>query len=118
MELKHYISCAFLIALVGISSYSYGYRSAPKPEPKTVEVTVTVTKYVEVTPAPVHSTSDYSYTQPVKSQITYIANKKTKKFHKSTCSSVNDMKQSNKVSYSTRDECITKGYVPCKRCNP
>lgn len=48
----------------------------------------------------------------------YIANKNTKKFHYASCSSVDDMKESNKVPYSSRDEAVRDGYVPCKRCNP
>lgn len=49
----------------------------------------------------------------------YVANKNTKKFHYPSCSSVSDMKESNKLYYEgTRDELISQGYVPCKRCNP
>ena len=49
----------------------------------------------------------------------YVANKNTKKFHYPSCSSVDDMKEKNKLYYSgTRDELIDKGYKPCKRCNP
>ncbi len=48
----------------------------------------------------------------------YIANRNTGKFHYSGCSSVSDMKESNKVPYDTRDEAVAAGYVPCKRCNP
>lgn len=49
----------------------------------------------------------------------YIGNKSTKKFHKSSCSSVDSMKESNKAYLEcTRDEAISKGYEPCKRCNP
>jgi DNA-entry nuclease len=49
----------------------------------------------------------------------YVANKNTKKFHYPSCSSVGDMKESNKLYYEgTRDELISQGYVPCKRCNP
>jgi DNA-entry nuclease len=49
----------------------------------------------------------------------YIANKNTKKFHYPSCSSVNDMKEKNKLYYEgTRDELIQQGYVPCKRCKP
>lgn len=49
---------------------------------------------------------------------TYIGNKNTKKFHYSWCSSVDDMKDKNKVSLSSREAAISKGYVPCKRCDP
>ncbi|MGN0234410.1 MAG: MBL fold metallo-hydrolase, partial [Bacteroidaceae bacterium] len=49
----------------------------------------------------------------------YIANKNTGKFHYPYCSSVKQMKESNKLYFNgTRDELISKGYVPCKKCNP
>lgn len=49
----------------------------------------------------------------------YIGNKNTKKFHYPNCSSVNQMKESNKYYYTgTRDEMISMGYDPCKKCNP
>lgn len=50
---------------------------------------------------------------------TYICNKNTKKFHIPSCSSVDQMKESNKLAVTqTREEVIAQGYVPCKRCNP
>ena len=49
----------------------------------------------------------------------YVANKNTKKFHYPYCSSADDIKPSNRWDfYGTRDELISKGYVPCKRCDP
>ncbi len=49
----------------------------------------------------------------------YIANTNTKKFHYPNCSSVDDMKEKNKWYFNgSRDELLSKGYVPCKRCNP
>ncbi len=49
----------------------------------------------------------------------YIYNKNTKKFHYPSCSSVDSMKESNKGYFTgTRDELISMGYEPCKRCNP
>ena len=53
------------------------------------------------------------------SDVTYILNKNSKKFHVPTCDSVNDMKEKNKeYSTKTREEIIADGYTPCKRCNP
>lgn len=50
---------------------------------------------------------------------TYVLNTNTMKFHYSTCSSVDDMKEKNKQIYTgSREEIINMGYVPCKRCNP
>lgn len=49
----------------------------------------------------------------------YVANTNTGKFHYPSCSSVDDMKEKNKMLFNgTRDELISEGYVPCKRCNP
>ena len=49
----------------------------------------------------------------------YILNKNTKKFHKPYCSSVSQMKESNKEYFTgERDEVISKGYSPCQRCYP
>lgn len=49
----------------------------------------------------------------------YVLNKNTDKFHYSWCSSVNQMKEKNKVYFNgTRTEAINKGYAPCKNCNP
>lgn len=50
---------------------------------------------------------------------TYIVNTNTGKFHKSSCRSVKQMKESNKSERTaTRDELISEGYEPCKNCNP
>lgn len=50
---------------------------------------------------------------------TYIVNTNTGKFHKPSCKSVKQMKESNKAERTaTRDELISEGYEPCKNCNP
>ena len=49
----------------------------------------------------------------------YVLNNNTKKFHLPSCSSADDIKASNKEEYhGSRDELISMGYDPCKRCNP
>lgn len=62
---------------------------------------------------------DPAPTEEPQVRITYVANKNTKKFHKPSCSSVKDIKESNRWDFTgTREELIEMGYVPCKRCNP
>ena len=66
--------------------------------------------------APVRSSSssgsrDYS-------DSPYIGNANSRKFHKSSCSSVRDMRDYNKVGFDSRSEAINAGYEPCKRCHP
>ncbi|MBR5229731.1 MAG: DNA/RNA non-specific endonuclease [Firmicutes bacterium] len=58
-----------------------------------------------------------SGTNPV--AATYIINISTKKFHYSTCSSVKDMSEKNKLpSEESRNVIVKQGFVACKRCNP
>ena len=60
-----------------------------------------------------------SAAQSAKPSTDYIANTNTGKFHYPGCSSVKKMSEKNKLYFSgSRDELISKGYVPCKRCNP
>lgn len=56
---------------------------------------------------------------PVSIGTEYILNTNTKKFHYPSCSSVKQMKASNKKEYTgSRDDLIAQGYDPCKKCNP
>jgi DNA-entry nuclease len=50
---------------------------------------------------------------------TYILNTNTHKFHDPSCSCVDDIKDSNKETYTgSRDDLITRGYEPCGQCKP
>lgn len=50
---------------------------------------------------------------------TYILNTNNKKFHKTDCSSVTHIKDSNKKNYTgSREDIISQGYTPCGHCNP
>lgn len=49
----------------------------------------------------------------------YVINTNTKRFHVPGCSSVDDMKEKNKETFSgDRDTLTEMGYVPCGRCKP
>lgn len=49
-------------------------------------------------------------------ELTYVLNVKTKKFHKPSCGSLPTTNRQD--SSESRDSIIAQGYVPCKRCNP
>lgn len=53
---------------------------------------------------------------PVVKSDQYTGNKNSKKFHRTTCSSLPI--PSNQVIFESREASIAAGYVPCKRCNP
>ncbi len=49
---------------------------------------------------------------------TYVASKKSRVFHKSTCSSAKRILPENLVHYKTRQDAIDDGKRPCKLCKP
>lgn len=52
-------------------------------------------------------------------KITYILNTNTKKFHLKSCSSAKNLPDKNREEYrGNRNDLISKGYEPCKKCNP
>lgn len=53
------------------------------------------------------------------SEVKYILNTNSKKFHTAACKSAEGIGEKNKkVSYDTREALINQGYTPCKSCNP
>ena len=56
--------------------------------------------------------------EPEQPVCKYVINTNTGKFHWPGCSSVDDMKESNKWFYTgTRESVIDMGYSPCGRCD-
>ena len=51
-------------------------------------------------------------------EVTYIGNKNSHIFHRDSCESAVKTKEKNKVYFSSREEAVSKGYDPCKGCNP
>lgn len=73
---------------------------APQPEDSTPAV-------AEPTPEP---------PAPATTEVTYILNVKTKKFHRTSCSY---LPTTNRLDSSeSRESIIAQGYEPCKKCNP
>ena len=48
----------------------------------------------------------------------YVGNRRSKVFHRPSCSSVTRMSTKNKVIFHSREEALKAGYRPCRRCNP
>lgn len=80
-------------------------------EPMAIEFTSPVTAVATEAAQPTIEAVEYTYT--------YILNTNTMKFHYSNCSSADDIKDSNKSTFTgTRDELLAKKYEPCGRCHP
>lgn len=107
--------------VTGESSLSQSYQTPEPPPEPTPEPTVVPTPEptIEPTPEPEAPIVQESTEEPIPQGTTYIINTNTGKFHYTTCGSVKQMKEENKWQYSgTRDEIVSMGYVPCKKCNP
>jgi competence protein ComEC len=67
---------------------------------------------------PAETTSGTLPEEPT-SELSYILNTNTMKFHYYWCRYVSDIAPENfEESSKTRDQLIAEGYVPCKGCNP
>lgn len=65
------------------------------------------------------TSSDSSSSANTAEQQTYILNKRSHKFHRPECDSVQSMSPSNKEEFTgLRQTLIDEGYTPCRSCNP
>ena len=52
-------------------------------------------------------------------EYTYILNTSTHKFHRNGCDQISKIKPKNYSTFTgTREQAISNGYSPCKKCNP
>ncbi len=76
----------------------------------------------ETTPKPQKETAPAVEEKPQESapaatsELTYVLNVKTEKFHRPTCHSLPTTNRQD--SSESRDSIISQGYEPCKKCNP
>ena len=104
-----------------------------KNKNKEPETTVSSTTVVTTTSRPTTVTTTEATTEPTteeetepereivrtKASYDYIVNKNTGKFHYSSCSQADRIKEENKaVIHGTSDELESMGYTPCGKCNP
>lgn len=65
------------------------------------------------------TSGDSSSSANTAEQQTYILNKRSHKFHRPECDSVQSMSPSNKEEFTgLRQTLIDEGYTPCRSCNP
>lgn len=48
----------------------------------------------------------------------YVGSVNSDKFHYSSCGQASKIKPGNLITFSSREEAISRGYSPCKFCNP
>lgn len=89
-------------------------KVAAEPEPVSTVETTPVREVARLKP------TSAAKAVPVASDVPcpYIGARNKKILHHPWCSSVKQMKESNKVCFQTLEEAIAAGYVPCKHCKP
>ena len=50
--------------------------------------------------------------------VRYVASSNSNKFHALSCSQASRIKDSNKITFSSREEAVNAGYTPCGLCKP
>ena len=122
--MKKYAVIVTLIAL-GLLAYILFGQQANEPAPAPAVYSASVYQ-APAASSPTASPTAYinftkSVTNPPSYTVTktYILNKNTKVFHLPSCKSVEQMKASNKRTYTgTRQDVINMGYRPCGNCHP
>ena len=82
------------------------------------------TETTEVTEAPTTHPAEEPTTEPEETVSAdegrdYVLNTNSKKFHYPDCSSVGQMKETNRTDFhGSRETVIAMGYEPCGRCKP
>lgn len=108
----------------------------PEPEPELVQAEPEPEPQPEPAPAPAPEPEPAAEPEPApepvpvaepepepavasSTEVTFVGNMNSHKFHYPYCDSVNKMSEKNKLYWTgTRDELIAKGYEPCQNCNP
>jgi len=92
---------------------------AASPDPEPTPVLQTLEPVLTDDPAPDRSAPAADPTPTPVQERDYVLNTNTMKFHVTSCSSVKDIKDSNRKDvHATRDSIIAQGYAPCGRCKP
>lgn len=95
-------------------------EETPEAAPdSTVEPSESAAPAPTPTPTPKPTPEPDPVVDPEPIGMDYVLNTSSKKFHYPDCSSVKQMSEKNRATFTgTRDEIISKGYDPCGRCNP
>ena len=95
------------------SAIDRGYRACSKCKPPVLDAS-SAAEIVTKNASQVTTNS-----AAVQSEVTYVGNANTKKFHKSSCYSASQISKENYVEFTCdRDDVVNQGYVPCKKCKP
>lgn len=111
----------FLVLLVGAAAFGLGRASVDVPVGM-------VTAVVLETSAAIEDASEVKVQEPVKSTISeelpdsgvlpgkYVASKTGTKYHLPTCGGAKQIKEENKVWFTTKEEAEGAGYTPAANC--
>ena len=91
-----------LVVLIGIAAFGLGRLSALEEKRPAIQI------YQQTT------TNDQGASLTIGGQ--YVASRKGSKYHFPWCSGAQRIKESNKISFNTREEAERAGYTPAANC--
>lgn len=124
-----FVLAAFIATILGCGG-STANTPPPAPHPAVVQHAPPAKvqeQKAESVPAPAKETPPPAAIDPPKKPapeakarvtVSYIGNRRSHIFHRAGCHYVRRMNEGNKVEFDNREEAISKGYRPCKKCRP
>ena len=93
---------------------------APTPSANGKADTESLTDAVtDTTETTADTTADTQADTLDETEVRYVLNTNTKKFHRPDCASVRQMKDKNRTDFTgSRDEALALGFSPCGNCKP
>ena len=102
------------IAFISLSSFALGQLTAPRPE----KTPIRFTEYdvAKIFSASAGGAGDGSTSSPQGDEKIFVASKSGKYYHYPWCSGATNIKEANKVWFSSGQQAKNAGYAPAPNC--
>ncbi len=109
---------AVLVVLVGIGSFGLGRSSVAemKVSLPVAEVVVSEEKKTALPPAEAAPAAVSAATAAQSGEVQYVGSKNGTKFHLPTCPGAAQIKEENKVYFTSKQDAYSKGYTEASNC--
>lgn len=107
---------SILILLICLTECTIPISQTKKQNEQINLTTIENTQIPTLSPSPDTLADKQNTEKPFLPSDGYIGNKKSKKFHLPTCSTLPSEK--NRVYFSEREKAISLKFTPCKNCRP
>ena len=115
-EEKQEIVTMLIVILVGVGSFGLGRLSADEYSSPSLEISGAGANVISAT-QPTDSVMTKNATEPISpGQGGYVGSKNSNKYHLPWCSGAQNISETNKVWFATKEDAEKAGYVPAGNC--